>query len=385
MNIEQINARLAEIRSLCDDPNADIAALTQEANSLLEQRTNLLNAEAQRQSLRNLVADGAGATIRDLRNLGAPTNENTAETYDVSSAEYRSAWLKHMARDNQGAMLLGEMNQEERAAFTVTTENTGVLVPTDIQNRIVELVRGTSPLLADATASNFARGFGVPRHKSIKQGDAAVTGEAVANEDEEDVFDLLALDGEEIKKHIEMSKKMQVKSIDAFADWITTHLAKRIRIAKERLIIERLNSDEVGIAAENKPAAAPLTDDSIRAAMALIKADGVRSVYANNLTIWTKIAALKDDEGKKLFVPNSMVDPVVQGRIYGAAVKLDTEVPDDVIYIGVGSSILINDFEELEIVPSVEPKTLKRIFTAYSLFDAGLEDPEAFVKMTVSE
>jgi hypothetical protein len=32
----------------------------------------------------------------------------------------------------------------------------------------------------------------------------------------------------------------------------------------------------------------------------------------------------------------------------------------------------------------VEPKTLKQIITGYSLFDAGLEDPKAFVKLTLT-
>ena len=43
MTIEQINARLAEIRTLCDDPNANIEALTKEANELIAKR-NQLNA-----------------------------------------------------------------------------------------------------------------------------------------------------------------------------------------------------------------------------------------------------------------------------------------------------------------------------------------------------
>ena len=54
------------------------------------------------------------------------------------------------------------------------------------------------------------------------------------------------------------------------------------------------------------------------------------------------------------------------------------------LYIGVGKFIATNDFDALEIVPAVEPKTLKRIITAYSLFDAGLEHPDAFVKITLT-
>ena len=383
MTIEQINARLAEIRTLCDDPNADIDALTKEANELIAKRNQLNAAIEQRNALRDMVAGGAGSVVASQSfPVGGTVSQNEQRGRD--SMEYRNAWLRHMARDNQGNMLLGEMTKEERAAFTFTTANTGAVVPTMILEKIVELVRSTSPLLADSTPSNFTRGFGVPRHKSIKAGDAEVTAEGEAPaDDEEDVFDLLPLDGEEIKKTIEMSKKMQIQSIEAFASWITTNLADRIRAAKERLIIVRLEDEDVGIAAGNKPAAAALNDDLIRSAFALLDANGVRSVYANSTTIWNKIAGLTNEKGEKLFIPNSMEDPVIQGRVYGAAVKLDTEVPDNVVYIGVGKSILTNDFDELEVVPSVEPKTLKRIYTGYSLFDAGLSNPKAFAKLTL--
>lgn len=385
MNLEQINARLAEIRSLLDsDANdIDIEALTTEATGLIAERTRLMAQENRRQELRSLVAGGAGVVVRGDIVAPAP-GQDGQENRGAGSLEYRNAWLKNIARDNQGNMLLGAMTTEERAAFTFTTENTGAVVPTMVLDRIAELVRVSAPLLADSTLTNFARGFGVPRHKGVTAGDAAATAEGVANDDEQDEFDLLPLDGEEVKKHIEMSKKMQIQSIDAFFNWVTTHLAERIRAAKERIIIARLDNTEVGIAAGNKISNADLTDEIILRAMGLIISGGAKSIYANNATIWNKIAKLTDAKGDKLFIPNSMSDPIVAGRVYGAAVKEDTEVPDNVIYIGVGKFLLTNDFDELEIVPAVEPKTLKRIYTGYSLFDAGLEHPQSFVKITLT-
>ncbi len=384
MNLEQINARLAEIRNLLDSGNTEINIdeLTTEATNLIAERNRLQGLETRRQELRNMVAGGAGETIRS--GIGAPAPAQNAENRGADSLEYRNAWLKNLARDNQGTMLLGPMTEAEQRAFTFTTENTGSVVPTMVLDRIAELVRATAPMLADSTLTNFSRGFGVPRHKAVTAGDAKVTAEGAANDDEKDDFDLLALDGEEVKKHIEMSKKMQIQSIDAFYTWVTTHLADRIRAAKERIIIERLNDDNVGMSSGNKIENAELNDDIILQAMGKILSGGAKSVYANNATIWTKIAKLTDAKGDKLFIPNSMADPIVAGRIYGAAVKEDTEVPDNVIYIGVGKFILANDFDALEIVPSVEPKTLKRIITGYSLFDSGLEHPQAFVKITLT-
>lgn len=384
MNLEQINARLAEIRNLLDsnDANIDIDALTAEADDLIAQRNQLMSAETRRRELRARVAAGAGEVIRS--GIGNPVNPQEGEQRGADSLEYRNAWLRNLARDNQGNMLLGPMTPAEQRAFVFTTENTGSVVPTMVLDRIAELVRATAPLLADSTLTNFSRGFGVPRHKTTKAGDAKVTAEGVANADEEDSFDLLGLDGEEIKKHISMSKKMQVQSIDAFFTWVTTHLAERIRQAKERLILNRLDDAEVGMTAANKLEETTLTDALVLKAMGLIKSGGAKCIYANNSTIWNTIATVTDGDDKKLFIPNSMSDPIVTGRVYGAAVKEDTEIPDNVIYIGVGRFLLTNDFDALEIVPAVEPKTLVRIITGYSLFDAGLEHPEAFVKITLT-
>jgi len=384
MNLEQINARLAEIRSLVDgnDPNIDIEALTQEANDLIAQRNTLQQAETRRRELRALVAGGEGEVVRS--GIGQPMNPQMNEQRGADSLEYRNAWLRNLARDNQGNMLLGPMTEAERRAFVFTTENTGAVVPTMVLDRIAELVRATAPLLADSTLTNFTRGFGVPRHKATAAGDAKVTAEGVANDDEEDTFDLLALDGEEIKKHITMSRKMQIQSIEAFYTWVTTHLAERIKQAKERLILERLDDAEVGMAAGNKLEEAELTDALVLKAMSLIKSGGAKSIYANNTTIWNTIAKVTDADDKKLFIPNSMSDPIITGRVYGAPVKEDTEIPDNVLYIGVGKFVLTNDFDDLEIVPAVEPKTLKQIITGYSLFDAGLEHPHAFVKITLT-
>ena len=115
---------------------------------------------------------------------------------------------------------------------------------------------------------------------------------------------------------------------------------------------------------------------------ALLKGNGERVVYANNKTIWNNLAGIEDGNHVKLFVPNSMVDPIVAGRIYGASVKVDNEIADNVVYLGVKGAVMANDYDDLTIFNAIEPKTANEIKTAYSLFDAGLKNPESFVKAT---
>lgn len=235
--------------------------------------------------------------------------------------------------------------------------------------------------------------IGVPRHKSIDAGDAKGVPEGTANEDEEDTFDLITMDGIEIKKHLVITRKMQFQSISAFEDWVTTHLAARIRVAKERVIMARLNgtapeagtaNEDLGIAAGNKMTGQAYSDAAIRGVFAKLKGTGSRVVYANNETIWNHLAGMESTKGDKLFTPNSMVDPVVAGRIYGAEVKVNNNLADGVAYIGVKRAIKANNFDDLTIHSAIEPKTMNTIITAYSLFDAGLENPEAFARVEFS-
>lgn len=376
--IEEIDKRLSEIKAELDG-DCDVDALEKEVRGLKEERKTLMDMLEKRKQLQNEVANGAGEVIRGFK------PETEEKRYDASSPEYKTAWLKNMAMDSRGKKLFGDLTKEERAAFTFTTANTGEVVPTEIMNRIVSLVDNDSPMYDDSFKSNLVYGFEISRLKSIDAGDAKNVTEGAANDDEQDTFDSIALPGVEIKKHIVMSRKMQFQSIQAFEDWVVTHLAERIRVAKETYILSQLaKSGTVGIDSGNVISAAACTDEEIRKALGLLRGSGERVLYANSNFIWNTLAGLETTEGDKLFIPNPMADPLVEGRVYGTAVKRDSNIPDDTFYIGYPKKILSNEFILFDITPQIEDKTLNRIFVGYSLFDAGLEDPKAFVKWSKS-
>ena len=379
MTVEELEARRVQIGEEVEKDGADLDALEAEIKGIkaeLEAR----KAEATKKAeIRNAVASGAGTVIKEV-----PTEERKMEEikYNEQSPEYRTAWLKNIAQ-RDGQKIFGEMTEVEQRAFTFTTANSGAVVPTETMNRIVELVESMAPMYDDATKSGMVKGFGVPRHKAIVAGDAAATDEGVANADEQDTFDLLALDGVEIKKHVEITRKMQWQSIDAFEAWLTDHIARRIAVAKEAQIRARLDAVATGIAAANVLTAQTYTEGTIRAILAKVKQAGTKVWYANTNTIWTGLAGIQDGNDRPLFVPSTTdSDPTVQGRIYGGAVKVDENLADNVAYVGVPASILANDFESLFMQNSIDPKTFKTIISGYSLFDAGLENPLAMVKVT---
>jgi HK97 family phage major capsid protein len=343
------------------------------------------NFENEANALANIEAlNGAPAVPIELQNCtaqGAEGENMEDKKYNVSSVEYKNAWLKNMAVVAD-QYKLGKLTEDEQNAYTMTTANSGALVPTEIQDRIIELVESMAPMYDDATKSSLEKGFGVPRHKAINAGDAAATNEGVANSDEEDEFDLLSLDGVELKKHINISSKMSFTSIDAFEDWVVKHLADRIAVAKETRIRAQLDDTTYGIAAANVLTNQTYEDATIRSIFAKIKGMGAKAIYANNATIWNGLFGIKDGQDNNLFIPDATGDPVVQGRIYGALVKQDENIADNVAYIGVPSKILANDFVKLLVAEDTSASSFVKTIGALSIFDAGLENPLSFVKVT---
>lgn len=387
MNLEQVENRLSQIRNELENDGADLDALTEEVRAL-NARREVLHSADQRRTLRSSIAAGLGTVVGSHQFSGAGQQEQ--RTFDANSPEYRTAWLKNIAV-RSGVQLFGDMTTEERSAFTMTTANSGSVVPTPIFNQIVELVDSMAPIYDDATKTNMTQGFGVARHKGTTQGDAKGVAEGTANEDAQEDFDLLTLEGIEIKKHVVLSRKMKFKSIEAFETWLIQNLAKKIAAAKDGVCIKRLSNEapdggskiaNSGIDAGNIVTGKKYTDADIRGIFALLKGTGARVVYANSSTIWNHLAGIVDGDNRKLFVPNSMVDPIVQGRIYGAQVKLDDNLPDNEVYFGIQGAVQANDYDEMEIFSAIEPKTANDIKTAYSLFDAALDNPKSFVKAT---
>lgn len=376
MTMEQIESRVAEIQSKIDNATAEeISAFTEEMLKLNERKTQLKEIAEKRSQLKaNVQAFGVQVKTPFT---GATSSE---ERLDASSKEYRNAWVKRIARDADNRPIFGEMTDTEKRAFTFTTENTGVVVPTEIINRIVDLTDNDSPLYDDAMKSNFKNGFIIPRLTEITAGDAKVVNEGEANDDEQDEFDSLEITSVEIKKHIVLTRKMEFQSIDAFLDWLVNHLASRIRVAKENYILTQLGQTSTGIATTNTLQASALTDAEIRKAMSMLRGSGERVLYANQGFIWNTLAGLEDSSGNKLFIPSPRVDPVIEGSVYGTIVKRDSNIPDNTMYIGYPKKLDFNEFIPFDITPQIESKTLNRIFVGYSLCGAGLEDPLAFVK-----
>ena len=414
MNLEDL---LKELQALIDKYSADdaeptdedaarMAELTKSINEIRAQQTataqtRAATVAAARAAIENGTARRVDAVpLARSVNVGGVGNAYDVTDYDAAATR---AWVKDIA-ERSGVQLVGgtaltdveraAQNHliEQRAEFTHTTGNTDAIIPVEIQSQIISLIDNTAVLYGDIHRSNLSGQFEISRHVSITKGDAAKTDEGAEPTDvEQNEYDVITLTGEEIKKTVEMSRKMAVQSLSGFRQYIIDEVSARLAVACNAFSHTRLADTTLGMAAANKIETAKanaIAKSDITGMLSKLKTFGNPAakgviIYANNDTIWNYIALIEDTNNRSYFVNESTDDPTVQGRIFGKLVKCDDSIADGVIKAGYPDLFHGNLFDGPDVTPYVAPRSQKRCFDGYVLFDGGLVVPQAFAQLTI--
>lgn len=414
MNLEDL---LKELQALIDKYSADdaeptdedaarMAELTKSINEIRAQQTATAQTRAATVAAARAAIENGTARRVDAVPLARSANVvGVGNAYDVTDydAAATRAWVKDVA-ERSGVQLVGgtaltdveraAQNHliEQRAEFTHTTGNTDSIIPVEIQSQIISLIDNTAVLYGDIHRSNLPGQFEISRHVSITKGDAAKTDEGAAPTDvEQNEYDVITLTGEEIKKTVEMSRKMAVQSLSGFQQYIIDEVSARLAVACNAFSHTRLDDTTLGMAVANKidtAKANTIAKSDITGMLSKLKTFGNPAakgviIYANNDTIWNYIAMIEDANNRSYFVNESTDDPTVQGRIFGKLVKCDDSIADGVIKAGYPDLFHGNLFDGPDVTPYVAPRSQKRCFDGYVLFDGGLVVPQAFAQLTI--
>lgn len=414
MTLEEL---IAELQALIDqysdgtEPTEEDAARMAELTDEINQRRAADEHAAQTRAAAVVNARAAIDAGRAQRIDSVPL-ARSANVASVSGAAYdvtdydqaeRRAWVKNMAERSNvqlfGGNALTDAERaamrhalEQRAEFTITTSNTADVVPVSVQQEIISLIDNSAVLFSDVTRYNMAGQFELVRHKSIEKGDAAETAEGAAPTDiEENEFDHITLTGDEIKKTVEMSRKMATQSLTGFEKYLISEISARLSVACNAKVHANLDSAELGMATANKIQTAKanvIAKADILKMLSLLMTFGNPApkgafIYANNNTIWNQLAAIEDATGRSYFVSEATDDPTVQGRMFGKWVKKDDSIADGVIKAGFPDLFRGNIFDGVDVTPYIQPRTQKRCYDGYVLYDGGLAVPQAFSQLTV--
>jgi HK97 family phage major capsid protein len=104
-------------------------------------------------------------------------------------------------------------------------------------------------------------------------------------------------------------------------------------------------------------------------------------IYANNNTVWTLLANIKDANDRPIFVPDVTSGGV--GRIFGLIVLEEDGLNDGEVLIGnMAEGYKENQQEPMRLVTEQHAKARNTDFVGYEVHDGGVYDNKAFAYIT---
>ncbi len=318
---------------------------------------------------------------------------------------YLFAWAKNMQNKpmtEEEDEIFNKINFDFRNAIETAKDNQ-ILIPETVRAGIWREAGELYPLFGDVAPTYIEGDLTIIKETSSGD-DAAWYDEAT--EVTEGDFELgeLKLTGCELAKDITISWKLQKMSTKEFIPYITTLLAEKMGAALGKAVYvgkgkpgsaDSFKAQPKGIkTALAAEASTPqivkyakggkVSYDSLTEAMATIgKYSNGACIYANNKTIWTHLAQIKDTTGRPIFIPDPTSGGV--GRILGKVLKEEDSIGDGEVLIGnVKKAYVMNINENVSLYKEEHVKGRKTDYMTYSIVDGDILTTKAFALLQES-
>jgi len=382
--LQEIEKRLAEIKTELQKDDADIDALEKEVKELTEKRKRLLEQVEKRKKIIDDISDGAGSVINDFLPKPEERKKEFSKDTVLDAPEYRSAFLKKLLGKN--------LTEVEERAYTSATGSAEAVIPTQTANILFDKMTKIAPMLNEITllrvAGNVKFAFQGAR------GAAAAHAENTPVDPANDSLSYVALAGYEYIKVIRISKTVQTMSINAFEGWLTDMLAEDIAVALENDIIngdgqsaptgiEKANNWAEGVNAIEYANGGSPTFGDVMDMIALLpqRYHAGAKFLCNSKFLYGMLAKIKDSNGQPILVKD-MVNGI-QFRIMGFPVLLSDKVTDGVMYFGNYKKVVGNLAQDVLVESSTQSGFLNNSidFRGTAIFDCDIALSDAFIKM----
>lgn len=385
--IEESQAKQKEVEAL-DDKWEEVKLAAANMNALKD-KTKAVNLENESMPVEGTVLADFGASEVDEKK------------------QYETAWAKTMQGqklDDKEQALFDKVNTAFSNAYTHDTTNTAILIPETVVAGIWKRASESYPLLADVKKYNVKGTLTIKKHTGITAGDAAWYDEDTAIADEENAFGELSLTGCELAKSVTVSWKLRTMATEEFIPFIINELGERVGVALgtsvavgkgkpgegdtfkaepqgiETALLAEADTPQVVPYDPEATTPDPLAYEDFTLAISKIHSSYLAgsNIYANNTTIWTQLANLKDGQGRPLFIPDVTSGGV--GKMFGMTVKPDAGVTDGSIIIGNPvKGYVMNTNEPMSVATEEHVKARTVDYAAYTIVDGGVLDTKAFV------
>lgn len=385
--IEESNAKMEEVKDL--DNKWDEIKLANANMEALKDKKTITDMEKKSENVE-------GKVIENMENVLLIDEKK----------QYENAWAKVMQGiklDKDEQSVFDKVNTEFSNAYTHDTGNTAILIPETVAAGIWKRAVESYPLLADVKKYNVKGTLTIKKHTAIAAGDAAWYDEDTTIADEKNTFGELSLTGCELAKAITVTWKLRTMATEEFIPHIINELGERVGVALgtsvavgkgkpgendtfkaepqgiETALLAEANTPQVVSYDPEASTADPLAFEDFTLALSKIHSSYLAgcAIYANNTTIWTQLANLKDTLGRPLFIPDVTSGGV--GRMFGFVVKADAGVTDGSIIIGNPSKgYVMNTNEPMSIATEEHVKARTVDYAAYTIVDGAVLDTKAF-------
>lgn len=382
--LEKIEARLDEIEKelnseeVEEKDEAELDKMEEEVRSLKAEKTQILERAKKRSALEKEIAEGRIGIDITPDVLRGGKSGMQERTFNLASAEYRSAWLN----DIRGK----ELNDVEKRAFTTVASSAGAAVPTTTANKIIEKVKQLCPLLEKIDLLSVKGNVTIPAEGTTI--DAKKHAEGTLIVADEDTLNSVILGGYEITKLVTVSKSVETMSIDAFENWLTRKIAKKVSEKIGALILNGTGSGEAqGVNAipwddTNSVTVAKtgtLTEGNILAVVALLNG----GYFANSEWYMTSTTFFSDFHP---LMNNSKNNVVTEANgeyfVMGKKVNFDDRVVAHEAILGdMFGGYAGNMPEDVSVTSQFVVRENSFDFLGSAIFDGKVQAIEAFVKI----
>lgn len=368
--LKEIEKRMAAISVELENEGADLEVLDTEITELKEERQAIKNRIEKRNSLINSVAS---MELTPRKTFELEERKKMDKEFNEGSVEYRNAFLKKLLNE--------DLTEVEKRAFVHTTENTGKVIPTELQNKIYSTMEEAHPLLKDVQVLRTGTVISIVKHTSIVAGDAAQVAEGVANADEENKFVNVTLSGKDFSKHVDFSYRLGKMSIPAFEQYLVKEISDRIGAAMTRDIVAQIKADLATANKINATTPGSLSIKDFFSGLGLLKKAGRVNVYANNATFYGSIANMTDADTKLSFIPN--YQEAISGQILGKGIKEEDALAEGEVLILDPSQFVYNVVQDIMLERDKNIKTHVHTIAGFAIAEGTLTNDKAGALITV--
>ena len=359
-----------------------------EVKALDEQWDAIAQAEA---NFRALNQEPKAMNPEKIEDSIADKNIAEAETPVAkawASEEYKNAWAKTM----MGIPLSNEENDAYKLvneAFTHTTQNTSVVIPKTVSKGIWEMAGEMYPYFGDITKT-YVNGV-LTMIQEDTSSDAKWYDENTSTEDGKETFKEFTLNGCELARDITVTWKLKEMAIEDFIPYIQRKMAKKMGAAAGYGVTHGAGAqastgkpEPMGVVtALEKETGTPQvvtyangkepTYKDMLALRAKVKSGygAGLAAYANTKTIWNKIAAIVDENGRPIFVPDTTAGGAY--RVLGMLVKEDDSMKDgEILASNAKDGYHLNINKEMTMIPEDHVKERKTDYCGYAIMDGNV-------------